>query len=122
MPDRFLKTLNTTVNSHDFSFGITLVIAGGVITGTLISAKTFFDGFADSLSQAWPGGPNEDIRSSFAEWGQPEAASLHEDFIHLKDARYVSGRDVVPAMPEGLLWRGRIEAVSGFSLGTYSQP
>lgn len=120
MQDPFLKTLNATVNSFNYSFGITLVVGGGVITGTLISAKSFFEGFADSLSQAWPGGPNEDLRGSYARWGKPEAAELHEGFIHLKDARYISGQAVVPSTGSGLLWRGGIDSVSGFSLGTYN--
>jgi hypothetical protein len=120
MQDPFLKTLNATVNSHDLSFGITLVVGGGVVTGTLISSKSFFEGFADSIATAWPGGPNEDVREGFAQWGQPETATLHEDFIHLKDARYVSGKDIVPSTGIGMLWRGSVDSVNGFSLGSYN--
>lgn len=120
MQDPFLKTLNATVNSFNYSFGVTLVVGGGVITGTLVSAKSFFDGFADSLSQAWPGGPNEELRGGFAQWGQPETADLNEGFIHLKDARYIIGQGVVPSIGSGMLWRGGIDSVSGFSLGSYN--
>ncbi len=120
MHDPFLKLLNTTANAHELSFGVTLVVSGGVITGTLISAQTFFNGFADSISKGWPGGPNEDVRESFAKWGGPEGTSLHENFIHIKDARYVSGKDVVPNTGSGMLWRGSIDSVSGFSLGSYN--
>ena len=120
MQDPFLKTINAAVNTHDFSFGITLLVGGGMVTGTLISSKSFFDGFADSISQAWPGGPNEDVRRGFAQWGQPETANIHEDFLHLKDARYVSGNDIVPPNGNGVLWRGDIDSVSGFSLGSYN--
>ena len=121
MQDPFLKTLNAAVNTHGLSFGATLIVGGGVVTGTLISSKSFFTGFADSISEAWPGGPNEDIRGGFAQWGQPETASIHDDFIHLKDARYVSGKDIVPTNGNGMLWRGRINSVSGFSLGSYNK-
>jgi hypothetical protein len=120
MQDPFLKALNATVNNFDYSFGITLIVGGGVITGNLISSKTFFNGFADTFSQAWPGGPSEDVRGSFAQWGQPETASIHENFIHLKDARYVSGKDIVPTTGSGMLWRGSIDSISGFSLGAYN--
>ena len=121
MHDPFLKTLNAAVNSHELSFGITLVVNGGVITGSLICAKSFFNEFAESVSQAWPTGPDEGLRASFAQWGQPEGAKLHEEFLHLKGARYVSGKDIVPTDIGGMLWRGRLDSVSGFSLGAFNQ-
>jgi len=117
MHDPFLKTLNSSVNQQNISFGITLVTPGGVIAGTLISAKSFIDGFADSFSRAWPGGPNEDVRGGFVAWGEPGSERIHEEFIHLKDARYVFGNGVAPSNGDGMLWRGSLDSISGFSLG-----
>lgn len=121
MSDPFLKTLNVAVNKYELSVGVTLVVAGGVIAGTLVSAKSFIDGFAESFSAAWPGGPNENVREAFAAWGQPGSESIHEEFVHLKDARYVFGRDFAPNGAEGSLWRGSLDSVSGFSLGAFTQ-
>ncbi|WP_223472873.1 MULTISPECIES: hypothetical protein [unclassified Pseudomonas] len=117
MQDPFLKSLNAIVNGHKVTFGITLVVAGGVITGTLVSANSYIEAFANSFSEAFPGGPNENVRAGFAAWGQPGAEKIHDEFIHLKDARYISGATLIPTNGEGVLWRGSLDSVSGFSLG-----
>jgi len=120
MHDPFLKSLNSTVNNFSYSFGVTLVVGGGVISGTLISAKTYFEEFAETFSGAWPGG-SDVLRDGLAGWGQEDAADLHPEFIHLKDARYVSGPEFAPSSGAGILWRGNIESVNGFSLGAFSK-
>lgn len=121
MSDPFLQVLNETVHASEISFGITLTVNGRVITGDLVSAKTFFKGFADSFAEAWPGGPSEGIREGFLAWGEaPKDASVCVDFVHLRNARYVSGREMVPTDETGMLWRGRIESIDGFSLGSYA--
>lgn len=117
MSDQFLKTLNAMANEKKITFGLTLVVAGGVIAGTVISAKTYVEEFANSFSDAWPGGQNEDVRAGLAVWGEPGSESIHEDFIHLKDARYVFGQELVPNGLDGLLWRGSLDSISGYSLG-----
>ncbi len=119
MTDVFLQSLVSIVNSNKVSFSITLTVDGAVLTGTLVSAKEFFDNFAASFSNAWPGGPHEGLREGFEQWGNvPEGApDPHEDFIHLKDARYVSGKEMVPSLGTGVVWRGNLNSVSGFSLG-----
>jgi hypothetical protein len=121
MSDPFLHALNQTVQSSDVSFGITFMINGGVITGNLVSAKKFFKGFANSFADAWPGGPSENIREGFSVWGDaPEDSSVCLDFVHLQNARYVSGKDLVPNDQNGMLWRGKIESIDGYSLGSYA--
>jgi hypothetical protein len=121
LSDPYLKTLNATLNTGDLSFGITLVVNGSVITGDMISAKSFFKGFADTFADAWPGGPNESIREGFGAWSEaPNDSGLVEDFIHLKNARYVNGKEMVPSTGTGMLWRGSLDSVSGFSLGSFN--
>lgn len=121
MNDPFLKTLNQSVNQFELSFGVTFVVAGGVITGTMISAKSFIDSFSETFSSAWPGGQSESVRDGFAAWGEPGAEGIHDEFVHLKDARYVFGREFTPSVADGALWRGKLESVSGFSLGALVQ-
>ena len=117
MYDPFLKSLNTIVNQKDISFDVTLIVAGGVIAGTLVSAKSFIDGFSESFSSGWPGGPNESVRSGVAAWGEPGTDGVHEGFVHLKGARYIFGNIFTPNLGDGFLWRGSLNSVSGFSLG-----
>ena len=44
-------------------------------------------------------------------------ADVDTQFLHLREAQYVSGGTFQPTNA-ALLWRGRLAAVSGFSLGT----
>lgn len=123
MKDPFLLSLVNTVHLYEFSFGITLTTKGGVISGTLISTKEFFDRFSNAFAGAWPGGPNEAIRSGFAAWGEHRGSELavaeggDDPFIHLKNARFVDGSGAVPSGAEGILWRGKLEEVVGFTVG-----
>ncbi|WP_339455774.1 hypothetical protein [Pseudomonas sp. EA_65y_Pfl1_P120] len=121
MNDPLLKALNLVVNEYDITFGVTLAVSGGVIAGTLISAKTFVADFSDSFSNAWPGGANEHVRSGFAVWGEPGSEKIHEEFIHLRDARYVFGAELTPSGLDGILWRGKLDSVTGFSLGAFTK-
>lgn len=121
MKDPFLVKLVNLVHNNDLTFGITLNTEGGVVSGTLISTKEYFDRFARSFSNAWPGGPNEVIRSSFAAWGDKRGSALDsvegvdDPFIHLKNARLLM--DGVSSGSAGVLWRGKLEEVVGFTLG-----
>jgi hypothetical protein len=37
-------------------------------------------------------------------------------YIHLKDAHFVNGNDVIPTN-HGVLWRGLLSTISGFNIG-----
>lgn len=123
MKDPFLLSLVSIVHSQPLTFGVTLTTTGGVVSGTLISTKEYFDRFSQAFANAWPGGPNEDIRSSFSKWGDQRgnefssAEDGHDPFIHLMNARFVDGAGAVPTGDQGILWRGKLEDVVGFSLG-----
>ena len=124
MKDPFLASLVDTVHNHSLTFPVTLTTPGGTITGTLISTSEFFTSFAASFSGAWPHGPNEELRKGFAAWGEHRGDRFKssedgiDPFIHLKNARHLDGSGSVPTSGEGFLWRGKIEDVTGFALGT----
>ncbi|MCT8164995.1 MULTISPECIES: hypothetical protein [unclassified Pseudomonas] len=122
MQDVMLKALVGTVGSAGITFGITLSIPSGVITGTLISEKEFKTRFADDFSNAFPGGPHEGLRETFATLGEDAEGYeiVASQMIHLKDAKYVSQNGVMPTGATPMYWRGKIEDVSGFSLGTFN--
>ncbi|MGR4041523.1 gas vesicle accessory protein GvpU [Pseudomonas sp. 910_21] len=119
MKDPFLATLVKSVHENSLSFGITLITQGGVISGQMISTKEYFEDFANSIADAWPGGPSEDVRSGFAAWSEfrKKDDDEHDEFIHLKNARYVYGNQLTPNGKIGILWRGKLSEVTGFSLG-----
>lgn len=122
--DFYLQSLVNMANEHGSEFGITLVIGGTVITGTLIGGSAYFHTFADTVAAAWPGDEQakEGIRESLVQpatlYGQGKPDEAGPSFVHLKNAtiRTPSGH-----LPDGgMLWRGRLTEVSGFTLGSIS--
>lgn len=122
--DPFLQELVGMVNKAPVGFGITLVVPGGVVTGNMISKKRYFELLGDSMASAWPGESKEDIRAAFANRGidveseNDGEIKVQPQCIHLENAKVVSGTTFIPS--NGCVWRGRISAVSGYSMGVLS--
>jgi hypothetical protein len=52
-------------------------------------------------------------------YSEPPPEGQPPSYIHLKDARiFAPGQNPIPS--SGLLWRGRISCVEGFSMGSFS--
>lgn len=131
--DWFLGSIVTLLDKVDgFDFGVTLSVGGRIVAGNLISGRQYFTELGLSLSQAadkQTTAAAADIMRTFADnWSQLAAVydpSRFEDsapapsFIHLKNARYIIGSDFVPA--PGMLWRGKLSSVDGFSLGALTR-
>jgi hypothetical protein len=130
--DWYLQWLVSTVNTSSMEFGVTLFVEGAIISGVLVSGKKYFETFAKEFSGAYPGDDDskEVIRKAFAGYAEIYAHENTEDerlrptsppqYIHLVDVKCFSpGGGSLPSN-RGLLWRGKINAVSGFSLGTIS--
>lgn len=124
--DWYLQKLVSIANSSGIQFGITLVVGGSVVSGQLVGGQKYFEEFAREFAEAWPGERREDIRRAFASNAEIYQRSPQEDekgfppqFIHLIDARCFYPGSQLPNN-RGVLWRGRINAVSGFSLGMLS--
>jgi hypothetical protein len=125
--DWYLQSLVSLVNKSNIEFGITLFVEGLTISGQVVSGRKYFETFAKEFSGAYPGNAEsqENIRQALA-----SRASIydHKDsdgtppppqFIHLVNCRCFSSGGVLPNN-RGVLWRGKINAVSGFSLGSLS--
>jgi hypothetical protein len=88
---------------------ITVSVGGILVAGEVISGAEFMlgDQVTDILS--------EGINSS----SLPLKDTLDAGFIHLKDARFLSGgKTIRPPLETGqLFWRARLESVDGFALG-----
>lgn len=121
MTDVLLKTLIVAANEVGFGFDISLIVPGGIVTGTVITPDAYLKQFADTFANAWPGGPSEEIRESFSKIGSNVDGYNQnaEDYIHLADAAYVSTGGFLPDSGKGMLWRGKIDSVSGYSFGRF---
>lgn len=123
--DWYLQRLVSMVNRAPIEMGISLVANGALVSGTLISGKQYFETFAREISQAWPGDDEakESIRSAFASNAEMYEADTEEEnlplpqYIHLKNATVRTPNGPIPAQG-GMLWRGKLNAISGFSLGS----
>lgn len=113
---------NSTKN-EDWSRRITVIVGGVVITGTVVSDRQWFE---------MSGRPEvaRTLREIRERWDN--ARELLEDFpddvhgllvrqtpgrryLHMKDARFVYGSTFVPTGEVGVLWRCRLDQVSGWS-------
>jgi hypothetical protein len=127
-PDWFLQMLVGWVNKFPFDFGITLHVAGFLVSGSLVGGAEYFRGFAEEFSGAMPGDREiaESFRKSITDLGEayktddkePEEERPLPMFIHLKNARFfTTSGNPIPGN-RGIWWRGRVSEVSGFTLGT----
>ncbi|WP_205478567.1 gas vesicle accessory protein GvpU [Sphingomonas arenae] len=128
--DWFLQTLVEYANAG-LELGLTLMVGGTTVSGILINGKKYFEKLSAVVREV-DGGNNEvmqTIADSFSDLGRiydrPDDAA--EDwilppasFIHLKSAYvFTPGGGSLPN-GEGVLWRGRINSVDGFTLGLLS--
>lgn len=119
--DWFLQDLVDLVNVSDGGeLPITLMMEGLTVSGVLISGRNYFDLFAEAFVSGWDeGDAKERVFKYYKETGErvytQDNGSLPL-FLHLKEARVHEPGGMLPN-DVGVLWRGRINAVSGFCLG-----
>jgi hypothetical protein len=125
MADWYLQWLVAQVNQppHDLEFPITLLVSGAVITGQLVSGKTFYAGLREQLDSFFKGNAAESTLDVFTK----TPAEIYEQplgegdplpgFIHLRNAQvFAPGQKPMPE--NGTWWRGRISQVDGFHFGS----
>jgi hypothetical protein len=131
--DCFLQALVSIVNDESASIPITLSVGGLLISGAMIGGKTYFDEFARQFKDGFRNVRSETastIEEAFKRLGDVydpiQKESQGSDpipkphLVHLRDAQiYPSGASPAPS-EKGVLWRGRLESVDGFSLGRVS--
>jgi hypothetical protein len=124
--DWHLQLLVEEANDFGVELPVTVFIAGAVVTGVLTSGKVYFDQFAERYSAGWPDEGRDAIRASMASPGEvyprlgPGEKSPRKEpaqYIHLREARIIDSRGAAVTGGGGLLWRGRLAAVAGYSLG-----
>jgi len=131
--DWFLQSLVSIVNNESANIPITLSVGGLLISGEMIGGKTYFNEFARQFKDGFREISSQTattIEESFKKLGdvydlipteaQAQAAVPDPRLIHLRNAQtYHSGGNPIPS-EAGALWRGRLDAVDGFSLGRLS--
>ncbi|HTS97026.1 MAG TPA: hypothetical protein VMI33_10430 [Streptosporangiaceae bacterium] len=138
--DPFLAVLVKAVNgAPGWEFGVTLHVNGLIISGLLCSMTSFFEEQAELFRQLGSAETAEarqgfaEVFDALAEQSQSQPGIEHANgdqavasdapetdlpsFIHLRAATvHAPGTDAV--LPE-TLWRGRLDHVSGWSIGNF---
>ena len=131
LTDPLLGDLVRLADTLDVEHGITLTVGGSLITGTLFSAYRFFEGQAaaaagGSVVSAGDQAAARSYKQHMVEFYvarmklyepariQREGSRYAPRHIHLHNARWVGNDGMFTG--ESSFWRGRLIAVSGFSL------
>lgn len=129
--DWLLALIVDHLNENGGEIPITLTTPGGVVSGTLIGVKEYlkrtgsdladvFPSRSDAILETFDAASKESVDSvrrhkEQVRAGETEFEAPH--FLHLRDAHYLTGHPRSTSRPP-MLWRGRLDGVSGFSLGT----
>ncbi|MEU6135855.1 hypothetical protein [Nocardioides sp. NPDC047086] len=118
--DDVLRILVSIANKHALNMGITLNLGGSLVSGTLVSLKTYSGGVADSIRAA---NGHEDVNAALARLFEDLGGDAEDEtepppprHIHLRDARLIAPNGGLG--PSSPWWRGRISAVSGWTMGS----
>jgi hypothetical protein len=110
---------------------VTLNVGGYLVSGYVISGKEYFEEFAELVARGLPDAFDEERKQTIAksfnnlrniydtteDRVEDVIAQGGYNFVHLRDALFLhpSG-DTIPST-SGMLWRTKLEAVDGFTLG-----
>jgi len=119
--DWLLQWLVKFVANTKVELGVTLTVGGNLVSGHLISHDSYFEQLAEDISKPFTqfaNGTDESMKEMILSFkpgdSSEDTPAFH--FIHLKDCRTYSS-DGNPVCEAGVLWRGRIAAVDGFTIG-----
>ena len=120
--DWFLQKIVNRANSQDLEFGITVNVSGQTISGILVSGKKYFEMICDIFPEACPDKNQENMNDVFVDDASNDELNIDKEnllpaqYIHLMNASVHSTNGSVSA-DSGVLWRGKINSVSGFNFG-----
>jgi len=123
--DWFIQSLVNVANVAPLSFGVTLQVSGLLVSGYLVSGKTYFEAVGQQIVNdvAQNAALADQMRTMFStfESAYPndpgQADRPVPQFIHLQNARFY-GTDGAPVPSNaGVWWRGRISEISGIVIG-----
>jgi hypothetical protein len=119
--DTILEFFVQAANKHDFTLDITLNVNGAIVTGTLVSAKDYFDALSENFEDGSDVAQKLSEELAKASETVEESSNTEANFIHLKNTKVYCG-DSKPTPSKGkILWRGKLSEVDGFFLGKISE-
>lgn len=123
--DWLLASMIRIFSNNGIDMGITLNVHGSVISGNLISGKKYLAEMATKFSELAEGKDFYKTLENFFSGYLPIYDATSEDeegvpvdinYIHLRNAKVFSPGGSIPT-GKGELWRGRLDAVNGFTFG-----
>jgi len=148
--DWFLNQLVEWANLFGVEMGITLNAGGMLVSGQMISGRNYFielatefrgdmeegsmvhtlGGFIEDNKQVYENYDLTTKKDNEASEGRQDEASEDDEgnnlsppppmYIHLRNAKiFAPGQNPIPGN-SGVLWRGRISEINGFSIGSLS--
>lgn len=107
--------------------GVTLVVGGNLLAGTLINGRTYFQELNAQIRQGRDSEAEDLVAETYTSFAgmypEPSEERPHGpvwNFIHLRRAQIF--RAGAPPNPGGgMLWRGKLSAVDGFAFGMLEQ-
>lgn len=125
--DWFLQSLISLVNNRPHvHIDVALMVGGLVVTGTLVSGRTYFLEFARQFAEGFGFNDHSARQAAYASVAEhaERFGNRNEDdsedppaYIHLLDPRF-AGQGAEEYADGARLWRGRVGSVDGFHLAT----
>lgn len=124
--DPFLESMVCLANSGSVTMEVTLLTHGFLVSGCVTGGREYFQTLAADVAPSVSNPEDAGVLSkAIGAWSEGyEAYALDSDedtpavgHVRLRDARFFHpGGKAVPAI-SGVLWRGRLEEISGFGPG-----
>ncbi len=132
--DWFLQHLVSMTNQFQLFFPVTLSVGGVLISGEIVDGKTYFDEFAALMKERLSNISGEQFATHMGEIyrsagdrylqsaseGEERPAVSEPNYIHLRKAKLFHAGGASIPRGEGVLWRVRLGAIDGFTLGSLS--
>lgn len=115
--DIILDILVSFANTSSGEFSMTLNVPGGVVSGNVIGISEWLERVATLLEPH-----SDDFAGAFRHIKDDHAERTRDDdgpapkFIHLDGAHWIDSSGTTPE-GDGVLWRGRISDIAGWSFG-----
>jgi len=127
--DWLLQSLVDIANTGGLSFPITLQVGGVLVSGILMSGKRYFEEFAQKMGTTVVEDDQDEIVAFFQDLGKSfyaaptgETPRTPPHFLHLCNVKIFKPDGQPFPIQDGEWWRGRLEAVDGFMLGSLTMP
>lgn len=120
LPDEMLSIFVSLANENGVGSSVTLTVGGSLISGQIMGRVQWIDELMDHYGDLTSG-----LRAFRESWVEvvdeiqkAEVAGPYDTMIHLKNARWYSDGTGSGIPVEGAFWRGRLNQVQGWTLGS----